>query len=117
MHDSYFRRLWNNESGCLDIYEEGFEEAYEALIGKEWKNTKTYIAIRIFRPKQTQRKRNSIFYVGLSSYEVEKLYWLRREKDLTETIIKIISEEKVLDIREEMEKKMIQDNGGQNDET
>ena len=34
MHDSYFRRLWNNESGCLDIYEEGFEEAYEAL---EWK--------------------------------------------------------------------------------
>jgi hypothetical protein len=34
MHDSYFRRLWNNESGCLDIYEEGFEEAYEALIGK-----------------------------------------------------------------------------------
>ena len=34
MPDSYFRRLWNNESGCLDIYEEGFEEAYEAL---EWK--------------------------------------------------------------------------------
>ena len=31
MYDSYFRRLWNNESGCLDIYEEGFEEAYEVL--------------------------------------------------------------------------------------
>ena len=31
MDDSYFKRLWNNESGCLDIYEEGFEEAYEAL--------------------------------------------------------------------------------------
>lgn len=28
--DSYFRRLWNNESQCLDLYEVGFEEAYNS---------------------------------------------------------------------------------------
>ena len=27
-YESYFKRLWNNESKCLDIYEEGFEQAY-----------------------------------------------------------------------------------------
>lgn len=26
--DSYFKRLWNNESQCLDLYEQGFEQAY-----------------------------------------------------------------------------------------
>jgi hypothetical protein len=36
MYDSYFRRLWNNESQCLEEYEEGFEKAYEELIGKHY---------------------------------------------------------------------------------
>ena len=27
---SYFKRLWNNESGCMELYEVGFEAAYEA---------------------------------------------------------------------------------------
>ena len=37
MHDSYFRRLWKAGSDGAPLYEreEGFEEAYEALIGKE----------------------------------------------------------------------------------
>ena len=34
MYDSYFKRLWNNESGCLELYEEGFEEAYNKIIGE-----------------------------------------------------------------------------------
>ena len=67
---------------------------------------------------QSKRKEKEIAYYERELKAIEeKLYWQRREKDHTETIIKIISEEKVLDIREEMEKKMIQDNGGQNDET
>jgi hypothetical protein len=67
---------------------------------------------------QSKRKEKEIAYYERELKAIEeKLYWLRREKDLTETIIKIISEEKVLDIKEEMEKKMIQDNGGQNGET
>tara|TARA_B110000967_G_C18526085_1_gene383462 strand:+ start:193 stop:447 length:255 start_codon:yes stop_codon:yes gene_type:complete len=28
-YTSYFKRLWNNESQCLDIYEHGFEAAYK----------------------------------------------------------------------------------------
>ena len=28
--DGYFKRLWNNESQCLDEYEIGFEQAYKA---------------------------------------------------------------------------------------
>jgi len=39
----------------------------------------------------------------------EKAYWLRRDIDLTNTIIDIIQQEKVVDIREEMNKKAIED--------
>tara|TARA_B110000902_G_scaffold81424_1_gene96639 strand:+ start:1191 stop:1451 length:261 start_codon:yes stop_codon:yes gene_type:complete len=28
-YNSYFKRLWNNESQCLDAYEKGFEAAYK----------------------------------------------------------------------------------------
>ena len=29
-YNSYFKRLWNDESQCLDTYELGFEAAYKA---------------------------------------------------------------------------------------
>ena len=29
-YESYFKRLWNNESQCLDQYERGFEQAWKA---------------------------------------------------------------------------------------
>jgi hypothetical protein len=28
-YESYFKRLWNNESQCLTEYEDGFEQAYQ----------------------------------------------------------------------------------------
>ena len=28
-YESYFKRLWNNESQCLGEYERGFEQAYQ----------------------------------------------------------------------------------------
>jgi hypothetical protein len=28
-YESYFKRLWNNESGCLDQYESGFDSAWK----------------------------------------------------------------------------------------
>lgn len=28
-YESYFKRLWNNESGCLDVYESGFDSAWK----------------------------------------------------------------------------------------
>ena len=62
---------------------------------------------------QSKRKEKEIAYYERELKAIEeKLYWLRREKDLTETIINIISQEKVLDIKEEMEKKLLEDNKG-----
>lgn len=29
-YESYFKRLWNNESQCLNDYERGFEQAWKA---------------------------------------------------------------------------------------
>lgn len=59
---------------------------------------------------QNKRKEDEIaFYEKELKKIEEKLYWLRREKDLTETIINIISQEKVVDIKEEMEKKLLSD--------
>lgn len=59
---------------------------------------------------QNKRKEDEIIFYETELKKIEqKLYWLRREKDLTETIINIISQEKVVDIREEMEKKMLKD--------
>lgn len=62
---------------------------------------------------QSKRKEKEIAYYERELKAIEeKLYWLRREKDLTETIINIISQEKVLDIKEEMEKRLLEDNKG-----
>ena len=38
----------------------------------------------------------------------KKMYWLRREVDLTNTIIRVIENEQVIDIRDEMSKKLIE---------
>ena len=60
---------------------------------------------------QSKRKDKEIAFYERELKKIEhKLYWLRREKDLTQTIISIISEEKVLDIKEEMEKRLIDGN-------
>jgi len=57
---------------------------------------------------QSKRKEDEIqFYEKELRKIEEKLYWLRREKDLTETIINIITQEKVVDIKEEMEKRYL----------
>lgn len=67
---------------------------------------------------QSKRKDKEIaFYERELKKIEEKLYWLRREKDLTQTIISIISEEKVLDIKEEMEKRLLDKNGVADDKT
>ena len=33
--ESYFKRLWNNESGCMEEYEEGFERAYNERLDRQ----------------------------------------------------------------------------------
>ena len=67
---------------------------------------------------QSKRKDKEIAFYERELIKIEeKLYWLRREKDLTQTIISIISEEKVLDIKEEMEKRLLDKNGVADDKT
>ena len=66
---------------------------------------------------QNKRKEDEIAFYEKELKKIEKkLYWLRREKDLTETIINIISQEKVLDIKEEMEKRLLDNKGTPEDE-
>jgi len=57
---------------------------------------------------QSKRKEDEIHFYEKELKKIEeKLYWLRRKKNLTETIINIITQEKVVDIKEEMEKRYI----------
>lgn len=67
---------------------------------------------------QSKRKEDEIqFYEKELRKIEEKLYWLRREKNLTETIINIITQEKVVDIKEEMEKRYLSEREQQKEET
>ena len=67
---------------------------------------------------QSKRKEDEIqFYEKELRKIEEKLYWLRREKNLTETIINIITQEKGVDIKEEMEKRYLSEREQQKEET
>ena len=67
---------------------------------------------------QSKRKEDEIqFYEKELRKIEEKLYWLRREKNPTETIINIITQEKVVDIKEEMEKRYLAEREQQKEET
>ena len=83
----------------------------------EEKRTPRLILLSEFLDQSKRKEQEISFYEKDLKMIEQKLYWLRREKDLTETIIKIISEEKVLDIKEEMEKRLLDKNGVANDET
>lgn len=57
---------------------------------------------------QRVRKQNEIEFYEKELKEIErKLFFLRKEQQLTVTIIDILQKEKVLDIKEEMEKKLL----------
>jgi|TARA_R110002074_G_scaffold362846_1_gene535989 hypothetical protein len=44
-YNSYFKRLWNNESQCLDVYERGFEAAYAAREAEVLDEERSYVAV------------------------------------------------------------------------
>ena len=83
----------------------------------EEKRTPRLILLSEFLDQSKRKEQEISFYEKELKIIEQKLYWLRREKDLTETIINIIPEEKVLDIKEEMEKRLLDKNGVANDET
>ena len=58
--------------------------------------------------EQKVRKEKELeFYQQELEKLTQKMGWLRREIDLTNTIIDIIQNEKVVDLREQLESKMI----------
>jgi len=58
--------------------------------------------------QKLRKERELEFYQKELEKLQEKMYWLRREVDLTNTIIRVIENEQVIDIRDEMSKKLIE---------
>ena len=44
-YHSYFKRLWNNESGCMDEYERGFEQAYKRREAEILDKSREHVAV------------------------------------------------------------------------
>jgi len=60
--------------------------------------------------EQRARKDREIKYYEEQLQDIERrLFFLRKEHDLTTTIIDIITREKIYDVKEELEKKMLDD--------
>ena len=61
--------------------------------------------------EQRLRKEQEISYYEKQMQEIErKLFFLRKERELTATIIDMLTREKVYDIREQLEHKMMDEN-------
>ena len=66
---------------------------------------------------QRLRKEKEIEYYEKELEEItKKLFFLKKEKDLTELIINIIQNEKVVDVRENLYDRIGQNNGSQTDQ-
>jgi len=65
-------------------------------------NEKRIIFITDLIDQRIRKEKEIEFYEEQLKEIKKKLYWLHKEKQLTETIIDIIEKEKVLDIREQM---------------
>jgi hypothetical protein len=60
--------------------------------------------------EQRARKDREIKYYEEQLQDIERrLFFLRKEHELTTTIIDIITREKIYDVKEELEKKMLDD--------
>lgn len=59
--------------------------------------------------QKVRKERELKFYEEELEKLQDKMYWLRREIGLNETIINIIKNDAVLDVKESMEKRMIEE--------
>lgn len=59
--------------------------------------------------QKVRKERELDFYQKELDKLQEKMYWLRREIGLNETIIEIIKNNNVIDLKENMEKRLIDD--------
>jgi hypothetical protein len=69
-------------------------------------NGKLILLTDILEQKIRKEKELEFYQKELEKLE-QKMYWVKREIDVTNTIIRIIQEEKVIDLVEEAEKKLL----------
>jgi len=69
-------------------------------------NGKLILLTDILEQKIRKEKELEFYQKELEKLQ-EKMYWVKREIDVTNTIIRIIQEEKVIDLVEEAEKKLL----------
>ena len=74
----------------------------------ETTNNKLILLSDIIESK-VRKERELDFYEKELAKLTEKMYWLRREIGLNETIIDIIKRDNVIDLKEETEKKLLED--------
>lgn len=65
------------------------------------------ILLSDFIDQRLRKEQELEFYQKELEKLQEKMYWLRRDIDLTTTIIDIIEKEKVIDVKKEFEKKAL----------
>ena len=58
---------------------------------------------------KVRKERELDFYQKELEKLQEKMYWLRREIGLNETIIDIIKKDNIIDFKEQMEKKLLEE--------
>ena len=68
------------------------------------------ILLTDFLETKLRKEKELEFYENELRKLQEKMMWLRRDIDLNNTIIDLIKKEAVLDIREEMERRLIEKN-------
>lgn len=62
--------------------------------------------------EQRLRKEQEITFYEAELRKIEnRLFFLRKEKELTETIIRMLEKEKIIDIKDEMEKRLLENKG------
>jgi hypothetical protein len=70
---------------------------------------KTIILITDILEQKLRKEKELEFYEAELKKLQEKMYWVKREIDLTNTIIRVIQDEKVIDLVEESERKLLID--------
>lgn len=79
------------------------------------KDSPTIILLSDIIEQKVRKERELEFYQEELEKLQQKMYWLKREIDLNNTIINIIKNDNVIDFKENMEKKLLEGVKNDND--
>ena len=75
---------------------------------EQGESDKKIIFITVLIDQRLRKEKEIEFYETELKKIEEKLFWLRKERQLTQTIIDIIQNDKVIDLREQMYERLEQ---------